>query len=75
MKVLKHDGFLHGPGLLQLETVQKFFEIINDSDEPPKFQFHKEKVVDFCQNGKRVYFLPKLYNKGAGEKLGESRCR
>ena len=53
MKTLKHEGFLRGPGLLQLETIQKFYEILN---EPPKFRFHKDTIVDFCKNGKIALF-------------------
>ena len=49
MNTLQHEGFLHGPGLLQLETIQKYFEIIK---EEPKFESHKKKVTDFCSEGK-----------------------
>ena len=49
MKTLQHEGFLRGPGLLQLETIQKYFEIIN---EEPKFRAQKKNVTDFCTEGK-----------------------
>ena len=49
MKTLQHEGFLRGPGLLQLETVQKYFELIG---EKPKFKAHNKKVTDFCSEGK-----------------------
>ena len=51
MKSLEHEGFLRGPGLLQLETIQKYFEIIN---EKPKFKAHKKDLSDFCSEGKLV---------------------
>ena len=49
MKTLQHEGFLRGPGLLQLETIQKYFDIIN---EKPKFNARKKKVTEFCSEGK-----------------------
>ena len=49
MKTLQHEGFLRGPGLLQLETIQKYFDIIK---EEPKFKARKKKVTDFCPDGK-----------------------
>ena len=54
MKVLQCESFLRGPGLLQLETIQKYFEIIN---EVPIFEVHKKKVTDFCSEGKTTYFM------------------
>ena len=54
MKTLQHGGFLRGPGLLQLETIQKYFAIIN---EEPKFKAHKKKVTDFCSEGKVIYLI------------------
>ena len=49
MKTLQYSGFLRGPGLLQLETVQKYFAIIGENAE---FKVHKTKVTDFCHDGK-----------------------
>ena len=49
MNTLEHEGFLRGPGLLQLETIQKYFDIIN---EKPRFKVHKKMVTDFCSEGK-----------------------
>ena len=49
MNTLEHEGFLRGPGLLQLETVQIYFKII---DEKPKFKAHNKKVTEFCSKGK-----------------------
>ena len=49
MKTLQYEGFLRGPGLLQLETIQKYYKIIN---EKPMFQLRKKKVTDFCSEGK-----------------------
>ena len=51
MKTLEHEGFLRGPGLLQLETVNKFFTIIN---EKPKFQAYTKNVTDFCNEGELI---------------------
>ena len=48
MKTLEHEGFLRGPGLLQLETIKTFFAIIN---EKPKFRAHMKSVTDFCNEG------------------------
>ena len=54
MKTLEYEGFLRGPGLLQLETIKKFFAIIN---EEPKFKVHAKKVTDFCNAGKPKYHI------------------
>ena len=51
MKVLQNEGFLRGPGLLQLETIQMYFNII---DEKPRFKVHKKKVTDFCSEGTSI---------------------
>ena len=48
MKTLEYEGFLRGPGLLQLETVNKFFTIIN---QKPKFQACTKTVTEFCNEG------------------------
>ena len=52
MKTLQHEGFLRGPGLLQLETIQKYFNIIN---QEPKFNARKKKVNDFCSEGNGIH--------------------
>ena len=52
IQTLQHGSFLRGPGLLQVETIQKYFSIIN---EKPKFKAHKDKISDFCTNGKSAY--------------------
>ena len=54
MKTLEHEGFLRGPGLLQLETIRRYFDIIN---EKPMFKAHKKKVTDFCSEGKAVKII------------------
>ena len=54
MKTLEYEGFLRGPGLLQLETIKNFFAIIK---EKPKFKVHTKKVTDFCNEGKPTYTL------------------
>ena len=51
MKTLAHEGFLRGPGLLQLETINKFFTIIN---QKPKFQAYIKNVTDFCNEGELI---------------------
>lgn len=51
MKTLQYEGFLRGPGLLQLETTQKCFATIK---EKPQFQVHKFSIVEFCNQGKRI---------------------
>ena len=48
IKTLQYHGFLRGPGLLQVETIQKYFTLIN---EEPKFKVHKKKIADFCSKG------------------------
>ena len=48
IKTLQHGSFLRGPGLLQVETIQKYFAKIN---EKPKFKVHKDKITDFCSKG------------------------
>ena len=58
MKSIGYEGFLRGPGLLQLETIKKFFSIIN---QEPKFEVHMKKVTDFCQEGKPTNYIRTVY--------------
>ena len=51
MKTLECRSFLRGPGILQLETIQKYFNIIK---EEPEFKARKENVKDFCREGKTI---------------------
>ena len=63
MNTLQHEGFLRGPGLLQLETIQKCFDIIN---QEPKFKAHKKKVTDFCSEGKLSTIVRVLFFDSKG---------
>ena len=45
-----NDGFLHGQGVLTLEAVQMFYELI--LEEPERAVLIEEKLADFCQSKK-----------------------
>ena len=47
-EVLVNEGFLHDQGVLTLEAVQMFYELI--LEEPERAIMIEEKLVDFCQS-------------------------
>ena len=49
-QILVNDGFLHDQGVLTLEAVQLFYELI--LEEPERAVLIEEKLVDFCRSKK-----------------------